>query len=212
MHSLLFVGQLDYVNSFWAGEREDSEVRVIAGSARGIVLNTPRGHSIRPTLDRVREALFSILMPRLPGARFLDLFAGTGANGIEALSRGASSAVFVDQDPSALDLVAENLKRTRLAEHARLVRAELPKGLGQLPALTAPCDIIFADPPYRFPQFEGLLEGLREHRLLGPDGILVVEHSREVNLPEAGSGFSRSRTTTYGGTSLSFYLDTTSCM
>jgi 16S rRNA (guanine(966)-N(2))-methyltransferase RsmD len=177
-------------------------MRVIAGQARGVRLVAPKGTQIRPTLDRVRESLFNILAPRVEGARFLDLFAGTGANGIEALSRGAAEAIFVDSDAQSLQCVEENLRRTRLEAGARRLRMVLPR---ELAALHGPFDLIFADPPYRFPEYAELLEGVSARGLLAAGGLLVVEHERRVELPEAVGNLTRTRQARYGDTLLSFY-------
>jgi len=180
-------------------------VRVIAGIARGTRLVAPKGLDVRPTLDRVREALFGILAPRLEGARFLDLFAGTGANGVEALSRGAAAAVFADSDDRSLEAIRRNLEATRLAARARVVLLALPKGLSTLAAREQPFDIVFADPPYDFSQYADLLGGIRAESLLAADGILVVEHATRVDLGADWGGFARGRCRAYGDTALSFF-------
>jgi 16S rRNA (guanine966-N2)-methyltransferase len=179
-------------------------MRVIAGEARGLPLEAPKGLHIRPTLDRVREALFSILGPRLQGARFLDLFAGTGANGIEAISRGAAWALFADNSAIALRTVVANLKRTRLARRASCQRMTIPGGLAAL-QVEAPFDIIFADPPYEFRDFEALLNPIRHRELLAPGGIIVLEHAASTDVPNDVLGFSRTRQRGYGDTALSFF-------
>jgi len=177
-------------------------MRIIAGRAKGIRLLSPSGWEIRPTLDRVRESVFNILTPRLENAHFLDLFAGTGANGIEAISRGAVSAVFVDDDRRALDIVRDNLARTRLAEHGICIRGCLPS---DLETVRGSFDIIFADPPYAFAEYAALLEGIREHQLLVPDGALVLEHDRHNQPPETIERWHRFRQQRYGDTIVSFY-------
>lgn len=178
-------------------------MRVIAGQAKGIQLSPPpKELAIRPTLDRVREALFSILMPRLEGARFLDLFAGTGANGIEALSRGAARCTFVDSDARALKLVRGNLVRAKLERGAECLKLILPKDLR---ALRASFDIVFADPPYAFSDYEALLSGLQTYSLLSPDGVFILEHTRRAAPPERVETLLRTRQADYGDTVLSFY-------
>ncbi len=178
-------------------------MRVIAGLAKGIKLSPPpKELAIRPTLDRVREALFSILMPRLEGARFLDLFAGTGANGIEALSRGAAGCTFVDGDARALKLVRENVARAKLERGAECLKLEVPRDLGRL---KGPFDVIFADPPYAFAEHEALLKGLQQFALLSPEGVFVLEHGRKTDLPEQVEELVRTRQAKYGDTMLSFY-------
>jgi len=135
-------------------------------------------------------------------ARFLDCFAGTGANGIEALSRGASQAVFVDADARALRLVRENLTHTGLAQGAMCFKLTLPKDLGRIPGRF---DIIFADPPYEFTEYEALLHGIQEYALLAEDGLVVLEHHRRHEIPTECGALSRRRQTRYGEKRLSFY-------
>ncbi|MCP4641947.1 MAG: 16S rRNA (guanine(966)-N(2))-methyltransferase RsmD [bacterium] len=181
-------------------------MRIIAGSARGIRIEAPKGRRVRPTLDRVREALFSILMPRIEGARFLDLFAGTGANGIEALSRGASFTVFVDNDPQSLAIVGQNLERVpALRSDAEVVNAALPMALPRVARGFDPFDIVFADPPHAYDDFDALLAGIRAVGLLNDDGLVVVEHGAKVELSEEYGGFSCTRTAIYGDSALSFF-------
>ena len=108
-------------------------MRIIAGIARGRRIESPAGWSTRPTLDRVRESLFNILAPRVPGAAFLDLFAGTGANGLEALSRGAVRAVLVDNDPAALAVIRRNTTLCGFTDTAQCLRLDLPTGLDRIP-------------------------------------------------------------------------------
>lgn len=177
-------------------------MRIIAGRAKGIRLFSPKGLEIRPTLDRVRESLFNILSPRIEGSRFLDLFAGTGANGIEALSRGSSEAYFIDEDRQALDIVRQNLQATRLQEKAICVKGRLPEDLRMIQGAF---DIIFADPPYAFAEYALLLETLLARQLVATDGILIVEHERRCILPENLGLLQRSRQQRYGDTILSFY-------
>jgi len=177
-------------------------MRVIGGVARGRRLQAPADRDIRPTLDRVREALFNILAAQVPGARFLDLFAGTGAIGIEALSRGAAEVVFVDAERSALDLVRANLRATGLEGRVQALQFRLPEGLGKI---HGPFEIIYADPPHAWGDFSGLLAAVGSAGLLAPDGVFVLEHSRRTEAPEHGPGLARYRQARYGETILSFY-------
>jgi len=179
-------------------------MRIIAGQARGVQLDAPKSIHVRPTQDRIREALFSILMPRLEDARFLDLFAGTGANGIEALSRGAASAMFVDSDERSLQFIKRNLAKTSLKMKGHVRRLQLPEQLPKL-AADAPFDIIFADPPYKFTQYEKLLQRISDDAMLAAQGLVVIEHSRATRLPESTECWTQFRQNTYGDTALSFY-------
>lgn len=177
-------------------------MRVIAGEARGRRLQEPPDKSIRPTLDRVRTALFNMLMPELEGATFLDLYCGTGAIGIEALSRGASQAVFVDSAAMAQKITRDNLFHTGLAQRARCLALNLPAELGRIPGKY---DLIFADPPYDCGQHEALLEGIVACGLLAPDGALIIEHARRQPLPEQFGTLERTRFKHYGEAALSVY-------
>lgn len=180
-------------------------MRVIGGTARGLRLEVPKGTRVRPTLDRVRESLFNILSPHLAEARFLDLFAGSGANGIEALSRGAAHSAFVDDDARSLTVVRHNLSTTGLAKRSSVHRLSLPTGLTKLSDREKPFGLVFADPPYIFEAYEKLLRTLREAELLVPDGLVVLEHATRVELPEELSGYRRYRQAKYGEASLSFF-------
>jgi 16S rRNA (guanine966-N2)-methyltransferase len=164
-------------------------MRVIAGDARGMRLAAPKGREIRPTVDRVRESIFNVISDRLEDARFLDIFAGTGANGIEALSRGAASAVFVDVGRASARLVADNLKRTRYSgSRGRFIHGKLPRDLPKLAAEIGSFSIIYADPPYDFEDYEGLLQKLLEFGLLASGGCILLEYSsrRSVDFPACG--------------------------
>src|SRR5688500_13537138 len=151
----------------------DRHMRVIAGSARGRKLKTPKGDAVRPTSDKVRGAIFSILLARRPleGATVLDLFAGTGALGIEALSRGAKTAVFVEKDSRTAALIEENLAATGFTERGRVIRVDAERfPLGDLP----PFDFVFADPPYALVQESRAVAAMGP--LLATGGIALVEH------------------------------------
>ena len=187
-------------------------MRIIAGSARGIRLEPPLGNDVRPTPDRVRESLFNIIAPRLERSTFLDLFAGTGANGIEALSRGAMQADFIDSDPRSIALIEKNLERTRLSGQATLVRGALPACLTRLtgPGRKQGYTLIFADPPHAFTKFPEILEAIAGLGLLHADGLLVLEHSANVDLGKLPEGLHLIRESRYGKTRLSFFEGTSS--
>ena len=144
-------------------------MRVITGKARGINLKTPEGLQTRPTTDRVKEALFSVIHFDVPGARVLDLFGGTGQLGIEALSRGAKRAVFVDESEKACKLIRENLKRTRLEQEATVLRGDYLAYLGRC---TEKFDIILLDPPYAEVFLENALKRITEIDILETGGII----------------------------------------
>jgi len=149
-------------------------MRVIAGSARGCKLLAPKGLGTRPTADRMKEDLFNILAPYLPDASFLDLYSGSGAIGIEALSRGARDAVFVDSSPEAISAIEANLRKTRLAEHAEILHMNALVALRQFGDENF--SIIFLDPPYgNEKELKSTLNFLAQGNLLANDGIIIVE-------------------------------------
>lgn len=177
-------------------------MRVITGKARGVTLKTPEGMTTRPTTDRVKEALFSIIQFDIPCARVLDLFGGTGQLGIEALSRGAKSAVFVDAGEPACRLIKENLKRTKLEMDAKVVRADY---LEYLKRCRETFDIVFLDPPYAEVFLENALKKLTEIDILESGGIIVAERPVGKDLPWDFPGFTRSKDYKYGNTLLTLY-------
>jgi 16S rRNA (guanine966-N2)-methyltransferase len=180
--------------------------RVIAGSARGIRLTAP-GPATRPLSDRVKQTLFAILEPDLPGARVLDLFAGSGAAGIEALSRGAAAATFVETDPAALIVIRENLARAHVADRCRVVRADVTKWLTSDGAAAAPFDIVFVDPPYNEPavlvQVLETLGGMPG--LLASNARVVAKHFWRDRPPESIGLLASDRERRFGETALTFY-------
>ena len=177
-------------------------MRVITGKARGIVLKTPDGMLTRPTADRVKEALFSIIQFDVPTANVLDLFAGTGQLGIEALSRGAKAAVFVDEREDACKLVRENLKRTKLEEQGKVIRSDYLTFLKNTKELF---DIIFLDPPYAEVFLENSLKMITEIDILQSGGIIVAERPLGKDLPWEFPGFTRSKDYKYSKTVLTIY-------
>lgn len=155
-------------------------MRVIAGSARRLLLKTPEGQNTRPTTDRIKETLFNMLAPELYDGVFLDLFAGSGAIGIEALSRGARKAVFVEQNPKAIQCICDNLRHTHLEERARVQKGDVLSVLRRLDG-TETFDFIFMDPPYEQGQEERVLEFLRASTLVNEDTLIVVEAALETS-------------------------------
>ena len=177
-------------------------MRVITGKARGVQLKTPDGQKTRPTTDRVKEALFSIIQFDVPNTRVLDLFGGTGQLGIEALSRGAKSAVFVDAGEPACKLIRENLKRTRLEQQGSVVRSDY---LQYLNRCREQFDIILLDPPYAEVFLENALKCITEIDILQSGGIIVAERPLGKELPWNFEGFTRSKDYKYGKTLLTIY-------
>ncbi len=177
-------------------------MRVITGKARGIQLKTPEGMLTRPTADRVKEALFSIINFDIPGAKVLDLFGGTGQLGIEALSRGAASAVFVDAREESCRLIRENLKRTKLEQDAKVIRSDY---LDYLNRCREQYNIIFLDPPYAEVFLENAIKRITEIDILQSDGIIVAERPLGKELPWEFEGYARSKDYKYGKVLLTIY-------
>lgn len=177
-------------------------MRVIAGKAKGTQLNTPDGMLTRPTADRVKEALFSIIQFDLPGARVLDLFGGTGQLGIEALSRGASKAVFVDSRREACQLIRSNLKKTHMESDAAVVQSDY---LEYLNRCKERFDIILLDPPYAEVFLETAIKRITEIDILQSGGIIVAERPLGKELPWEFEGYTRSKDYKYGKIMLTLY-------
>jgi 16S rRNA (guanine966-N2)-methyltransferase len=183
-------------------------MRVIAGALKGRQLKPPSWEGLRPTSDRLRETLFNVLATRIAGARVLDGYAGTGAVGIEALSRGAVHVTFVDQDPRAVALVAENLARCGVQSGYVIIRATVARTAESLrngPGFV-PFQIILLDPPYDQPASAAPSDVLTKvERLLAADGVVVLEHAKRRPGPDTAGRLVRGRTLVSGDSSLSFY-------
>ncbi|NLY37760.1 MAG: 16S rRNA (guanine(966)-N(2))-methyltransferase RsmD [Firmicutes bacterium] len=177
-------------------------MRIIAGSAKGMKLKSIPGRAVRPTGERVREALFSILGSRVIAAVVLDLFAGSGAVGIEALSRGAVSCIFVEQERRHLAVIKENLVRARLLEQARLLAGNVCTALGRLAREGVRADLIFLDPPYSTTLIPALLRQIYRASLLREGGLVIVEHAAANRA--WSERYPQKRQKQYGGTCLTF--------
>ena len=177
-------------------------MRVITGKARGVNLKTPEGLQTRPTTDRVKEALFSMIQFDIPTATVLDLFGGTGQLGIEALSRGARRAVFVDESDKACQLIRENLRRTRMEQDGSVVRSDYLAYLGRC---REKINIIFLDPPYAEVFLENALKRITEIDILQSGGIIVTERPLGKELPYEFEGYTRSKDYKYGKTLITLY-------
>lgn len=178
-------------------------MRVIAGIAGGRKLKAVKGTNTRPTADRVKEALFNILQNKISESLFLDLFAGTGSIGIEALSRGAAKAVLIDSNKQAIDVIRENLASTGL--EAEVYHQDVLRLLSILGRQEKSFDLIFLDPPYQLGIEEQILVNISHYNLLMEEGIVIVEHSSKKSLPFLVESLCLFRTQKYGDTSLSFY-------
>lgn len=178
-------------------------MRVISGIAKGRKLKAPRGLSTRPTTDRVKEALFNILGQNIPDCSFLDLFAGSGAIGIEALSRGAARVILVEKDPQALRAIKENLAMTGFDSKAGIMPKDVYSALNSQPS--EQYDYIFMDPPYLQKHEEKVLSIIDRLSLLKDNGIMVIECSKLDSLPQQVGRIKLYREEKYGDTVLSFY-------
>jgi 16S rRNA (guanine(966)-N(2))-methyltransferase RsmD len=170
-------------------------MRVISGKAKGVTLMTPKGEETRPTTDRVKEALFSIVQFDLPGAKVLDLFGGTGQLGIEALSRGAVHCTFVEQRREAVKLIHDNLKECRLEEQARVLQGD---GIAFLSSCREKYDVIFLDPPYQTDLMDRALELVSKIDILSEHGIIICETMADRQLPQLPAPYEWGKDYRYG--------------
>jgi 16S rRNA (guanine966-N2)-methyltransferase len=176
-------------------------MRIIAGTLKGRRIDTPQWDGLRPTSDKLRETLFNVLAPIIAGARVLDAFAGTGAVGIEALSRGAAHVTFVERDPRGAALIESNLKRCGITDRYAIIRArfagtERPPGAGAF-------DVIFLDPPYGAAELAAALDAAEP--LVGEGTRLVIEHAKRDVPPESTGALIRTRVLNSGDGALAFY-------
>src|SRR5262245_57832436 len=176
-------------------------MRVISGTLKGRQLETPKWDGLRPTSDKLRETLFNVLAQRIQDARVLDGFAGTGAVGIEALSRGAAHVTFVEHDPQAVALTEANLRRCDVADRYAIIRARFA-GTKQLSGSES-FDVIFLDPPYGAAELLSAIDAAEP--LVQEPTLLIVEHARRDASPESRGGLVRTRLLTSGDSALSFY-------
>ncbi len=176
-------------------------MRVIAGEAKGFPLKAPKGLGTRPTSDKVRGAIFSMLASMgVQPQRVLDLYAGTGALAIEALSRGAGTAVLVERSPAACAAIRENLTRTRLA---RVIQGDVER---VLPRLEGPFDLVFLDPPYADERVDAVLAALGAHGIIDDHSVVVYEHSKRRPPPEICGPLKHSLTRCHGDTCVTIYF------
>lgn len=177
-------------------------LRVIAGAHKGRRLKTPTWDGLRPTSDRLRETLFNVVSPRLEGARVLDGYAGTGALGIEAISRGATSVTFIDEDRRAQALVDENLARCGIENGYAIIRASVARGIETLQAAGQVFDLVLLDPPYDLDPARAL-SGVEA--IMAPDALLVLEHGRRQPVPAEAGRLRLGRDLKSGDSALAFY-------
>ena len=179
-------------------------MRVISGKSRGCKLKAPEGLSTRPTTDRIKESLFNILAPDIYDCRFLDIFSGSGAIAIEALSRGAKEAVLIDSSDKAMAVIRENLIHTKLSDNAETMKSDVFSALKTLGSKGRRFDIIFMDPPYAAGLYEKTLETIVRCNILADDGYIVAEQSSDDEAVDI-EGLKNYRVKDYKTTKMVFY-------
>jgi len=178
-------------------------MRIIAGEFKGRKLNTPKDDAVRPTTDKVKEALFSIIQDHLDGAEVCDLFAGTGNLGLEAISRGACKCWFGDHAGSSIRIISENIALCRAEDRAEIVQGDYAKVLDRI---REPIDVFLLDPPYHRELLEKSIEMISSKDLLADGGIIVTEHHREKNMPDTIGRFEKIKEKRYGRVVLTIYV------
>jgi 16S rRNA (guanine966-N2)-methyltransferase len=179
-------------------------MRIISGTSKGRKFATPRSQSLRPTSDRVKESIFNILRVEMEGNVVLDLFAGTGNLGIEALSRGAKKAIFVEKERQAIRFIQRNLTQLGLEERSEIVPKDTNRAIGILKQRGKSFDLILMDPPYEKGLIQKTLIKLSSHPIYHKDSILVIEHNRREPLPDTVAGWNLIRQRRIGDTIISF--------
>jgi 16S rRNA (guanine966-N2)-methyltransferase len=179
-------------------------MRIITGTSKGRRLATPKTQAIRPTSDRVKESIFNILGKEVEGKVVLDLFAGTGNLGIEALSRGAKKALFVEKGRQALKLIQKNLSQCGMKERSEILSKDVNRSIGILNQRGESFDLILMDPPYEKGLIQKTLIKLHSTRIYHEDSILVIEHDRREPIPKMGEGWTLIRQQGIGDTVISF--------
>ncbi len=181
-------------------------MRIISGTYRGFRLRSLKGADLRPTSDQMRETLFDVLGPSIRGSRFLDGYAGSGAVGLEALSRGASEVVLVESQRSAQELIRRNLETLGATSQVLLIGSPLEKALDRLAQEATAFDYVFLDPPYaKIAEYHRNLRQLGRSSLLAPGSMIIAEHSRHVLLEETYGRIRRRRSIRHGDSQLTFY-------
>lgn len=181
-------------------------MRIIAGSAKGRALKAPKNADVRPTADRVKETIFNVLGQWLEGETVLDLYAGIGGLGLEALSRGAASATFVEQNRGTMQVLADNVRTLGFAPVATTLLKPADRAIRQLGGAGGSFSLVFSDPPYAAKAGVPVLEALDETGLVAPRGRVVIEHDRREELPERVGSLERVDERRFGDTLVSFYV------
>ncbi len=184
----------------------NSPMRIIAGKYRGLILRSLKGGNLRPTSDQLRETLFDVLGPQVAGSTFLDAYAGSGAVGLEALSRGASKIVFIEHHRAAAQLIRKNIESLNIESGVRLLACHVTTGLERLEGEDAQFSYIFLDPPYKeIRDYHRVLRQLSRGGLMSLGSLVVAEHSRHVILEDRYGTLERTRLLRHGDAELSFY-------
>ncbi|MGV8146499.1 MAG: 16S rRNA (guanine(966)-N(2))-methyltransferase RsmD [Alkaliphilus sp.] len=185
--------------------QKEKQMRIIAGSAKGHKLITPKNYDVRPTLERVKESLFSMIQNYIDDSVVIDLFAGTGNLGIEALSRGAKKAYFVDNNRKSIEMIEQNLVKTKLQDRAVLLKTDVIIGIEKLKFKNIKADLIFADPPYADENILLFLHKISDLALLSVDGLLILEHDKNYSIPTVLGNLVQWRKNDYGNTSITIF-------
>lgn len=180
-------------------------MRVVAGLYKGHALKAVPGYSTRPTTDKVKEAIFNMIGPFFEGGTALDLFGGSGGLGIEALSRGIDKVIFVDRDGKAIQTIKANLASCRLEDRAEVYRNDAERALKAIKKRELTVDLLLLDPPYKAQKLKALIETVSEENLLAKTGIIVAEHSHDVQLDNEIGLFEKIKSETYGIIGVSIY-------
>lgn len=180
-------------------------MRVVAGEAKGLPLKAVPGKTTRPTTDKVKESIFNMIGPFFDGGVAVDLFAGSGGLGIEALSRGIDRAIFTDKDRKAIETIHANLEKTKMADRAEVYRADAERGLKAMKKNGVRASLLFLDPPYHMEKAYGLMDQAATLGLLEEGAIIVSEHDRDIELPDETGNCKRFKKELYGNTIISIY-------
>ncbi|MBV7503852.1 16S rRNA (guanine(966)-N(2))-methyltransferase RsmD [Bacillus sp. sid0103] len=183
-------------------------MRVVSGICKGRPLKAVPGNTTRPTTDKVKEALFNMIGPYFDGGIGLDLFAGSGGLGLEALSRGLEKVIFIDRESKAIQVIHENIKACKFEDQAEVYRNDADRALKALIKREICFDYIFLDPPYKKQQLVNLMEKMDKQNIVKTDGIIVCEHSFEVEIPKSVGGFSQIKHEKYGIIAVTIYKRT----
>ncbi|PPA72159.1 16S rRNA (guanine(966)-N(2))-methyltransferase RsmD [Jeotgalibacillus proteolyticus] len=180
-------------------------MRIISGEKKGIHLKAVPGMNTRPTTDKVKEAIFNMIGPYFDGGRGLDLFAGSGSLGLEAMSRGLEHVIFVDRDRQAIGTIKDNIERCGYSDYSEVFRNDAERALKAITKRGLEFTTIFLDPPYKKQKLIELIEKIDQDKLLAAGGVIMCEHSSDTRLPEKAGSFSCLKSEAYGGTLITIY-------